>query len=340
MNILQYTPAYPPSVGGLEFVVRSVARALVELGHDSRILTPQDGPCDDDSELGVVRRPSLWEQMDAIGWADVVVCHQDCLRLAWIMPLSRKPKLMMINVTPQRRRWPWKVLMRYIVSKCRMQASSRFLAAEVEEMFRVPCGVLPNPYDPRHFCQPPELTKRDIDFAFVGRLVRLKGADVFVEGLARLAVQGIQPKVAIVGDGEEHRNLECLLKEHSLDNHVAMLGPLNGERVAEVLRRTYCLVVPSRYEPFGIVALEGRACGCELLVTATGGLLEAAGSRATAVPPGDVDALADGLLQMLNARRARKTPCAHNSEFDPHLQKHEPRNVAIAYLAALGFRSE
>ncbi len=335
MKIIQYCPAYRPSVGGLEFVVHTLGRELVQLGHSVRILTQQTGTWNDDAELGVIRAPSLSHQLMVIKWADAVISHQDTLGLAWPLALVRKPSLMMIHVTPQRRRGPARLLMSLIVKRCGMKAASRYLAGEVEELFGVPCGVLPNPYDSRHFYPFPHGEPRPIDIVFVGRLAMVKGVDIFVEALRDLAEQGVRPTVQIIGDGEERRGIEGLIMKHKLGGHVKLLGNLDGVQIGDTLRRAYCLVVPSRYEPFGIVALEGRACGCQLVVTETGGLPEAAGHSAVVVQRGNVKALAGGLARVLEQRKEGSKELRSEAPPLDGLETHRPSNVAKCYLAAL-----
>jgi glycogen(starch) synthase len=336
MKILQYSPVYRPTVGGLEFVVRTLGQEFLKLGHESRILTNQDGSWHDDAELGVVRRPTPYSQLDAIRWADAVICHQDALRLVWPLALiSGKPALMIMNMSPQKRRWPARVLMQRVVGKCRLYASSQHLAKEAQSHFVSPCGVLPNPYDPGCFFLPSVPAERPIDLVFVGRLAFVKGVDLFVESLAELARSGQRPTVKIIGDGEDRPKVERLIQAHGLAGQVELLGTLEGGEIADILRKTFCLVVPSRFEPFGIVALEGRACGCRIVATNAGGLPEASGNDALIVQHSSAEALTPALREVLRQREAAGGGMSFAQSKDILLQRHEPRNVAAAYLDIL-----
>jgi len=336
MNILQYCPAYRPNIGGLEFVVHMLAREFADLGHKSRILTTQAGAWIDDAELGVVRRPGVAAQLAAITWADAVVCHQDVLGLAWPLAWVRKPALMMIHVSPQQRRSPASLLMHHIAKHCLMNAASRSLAKEVTDLFGEPCGVLPNPYDPVYFYPPGESVERTTDFVFVGRLAMVKGTDLLIESFASLAKEGLRPSLEIIGDGEHRSKIEGLIQSHGLAGHVRMLGALDAAQIGDVLRRSYCLVVPSRYEPFGIVALEGRACGCEIIATDAGGLPEAAGADAFIVPHSRAESLTPALRNALERKLSAHDSMRRPRVLDRLLSEHKPRNVAAAFLRALG----
>jgi glycosyltransferase involved in cell wall biosynthesis len=92
-------------------------------------------------------------------------------------------------------------------------------------------------------------------------------------------------------------------------------------------------VVPSRWrEPFGIVALEGIACGCVVVGSAEGGLAEAIGPCGLTFPNGDAQALANALSRLLEnpaeCDRLRQNAAAHLARFTP-------RHVAGLYLDAM-----
>jgi glycosyltransferase involved in cell wall biosynthesis len=102
------------------------------------------------------------------------------------------------------------------------------------------------------------------------------------------------------------------------------------------------IVVPSVWEePFGVVALEGLACGCAPIVTRSGGLPDAVGRCGVVVPKNDTASLADAIDRLLGDERARAALLAHAPE---HLAQHTRARVARRYLeiieAAIAARSE
>jgi glycosyltransferase involved in cell wall biosynthesis len=116
---------------------------------------------------------------------------------------------------------------------------------------------------------------------------------------------------------------------------------MQGEEIAAALNRHRFLVVPSSYEEaFGIVALEGLACGCVPIVSERGGLVDAIGKHGYVFPNGDDVALADVLARVLSDVEA-----AHSrlSDVNRHLRGCTGRAVAERYLAifetTLGIRS-
>ena len=100
-----------------------------------------------------------------------------------------------------------------------------------------------------------------------------------------------------------------------------------------MLNRHRILVVPSSYnEPFGIVALEGIACGCAVIGTAGGGLPEAIGPCGLVVPNRDAAALAGAIERVLNDAELR---AGFELAAPAHLDPHTVRHVSEAYLKVL-----
>jgi glycosyltransferase involved in cell wall biosynthesis len=90
------------------------------------------------------------------------------------------------------------------------------------------------------------------------------------------------------------------------------------------------MVVPSRWdEPFGIVALEGIACGCVVVGSENGGLREAIGPCGITFPNGSVDELATVLRKLLGDPEL----CSSlRSQREAHLARFEARTIACEYL--------
>jgi len=81
-----------------------------------------------------------------------------------------------------------------------------------------------------------------------------------------------------------------------------------------------------------MVALEGMACGCLPIVTDGGGLPDAVGKAGLVVPRGDVDALSNGMYQLLtNTVLEQKL----RAEMPAHVAKHTPEVVAGEYLKVI-----
>jgi glycosyltransferase involved in cell wall biosynthesis len=161
-------------------------------------------------------------------------------------------------------------------------------------------------------------------------LVSDKGAGMLLDAL-RLMNRQLQ--LTIVGDGPERPALEKQVIDLQLQAQVKFPGSRQGEELADLLRQHEILVVPSLWqEPFGIVALEGIACGCVVIGSAGGGLSEAIGPCGVTFPNGDARALADAIARLLDdsaeRHRLRQNASAHLARFTP-------RWVAAVYLETM-----
>jgi glycosyltransferase involved in cell wall biosynthesis len=203
-------------------------------------------------------------------------------------------------------------------------------SAAIGNSLPVPHKVIPNPYDSTLFTQPKSIP-RDRDLVFVGRLVSEKGADLLLNVMAILKCASPGIRLTIIGDGPERGALENQAANLKLLNRVRFAGPLDQDQVAKELQRHKVLVVPSVYtEPFGVVALEGAACGCWVLGSDGGGLPEAIGPAGMTFRRGDLTDLCDKLMKVLNA-----PPENPSSAIAAHLERHQPWRIASEYLQLL-----
>jgi glycogen(starch) synthase len=148
---------------------------------------------------------------------------------------------------------------------------------------------------------------------YAGRLVYEKGVQHLVGAVPKLRAQYPELRVVIAGDGPYAGELRDLTRELDLHHAVSFPGFLSESELPAVLAATDATVVPSLYEPFGMVALEAAAAGAPLAVADTGGLSEIVKPGVTGVrfPSRDTDALADAVGMLLAdeifARRVART---------------------------------
>lgn len=134
--------------------------------------------------------------------------------------------------------------------------------------------VIHNGIDPERFTDKSfHFHPRAYGFAF-GRLTHKKGFDMLLEAFAQAesAVPAID--LIVAGEGEERKTLELQAQRLGLESRIQFLGRVCPEEVVRLLNGALFVVVPSRCEPFGIVALEALGAGKPILATRTGGLAE------------------------------------------------------------------
>ena len=98
--------------------------------------------------------------------------------------------------------------------------------------------------------------------------------------------------------GEAERTVANL----GIGARVEFAGHVDKPRLAELYRNAECLVLPSRYEGFGLPVVEAMASGTPVVAAAAGAVPEVAGDAAVLVEPGRPQALADGVRRALAER--------------------------------------
>jgi len=200
------------------------------------------------------------------------------------------------------------------------------------EHIKAPSTVIPNPYREDIFYEIPEIP-RDQEIVFLGRLVSDKGADLLLEALGNLKKQGLTPILTIIGSGPEEPQLRQQMKDLDIVEQVKFLGAKVEKELTQLLNIHQIMVVPSRWqEPFGIVALEGIACGCVVIGSEGGGLKEAIGPCGVTFPNGDVQALTQTLWDLLTNPDKLST---YREKSELHLSRHKQATVAKAYLQVM-----
>lgn len=135
---------------------------------------------------------------------------------------------------------------------------------------------------------------------FVGRLVHQKGVNVLIGAMPKVLKKVPDVTLLIVGDGPMRQQLEKDAAFLGVSENVKFAGYLDDLTVRALYKLADVVVVPSLYEPFGIVALEAMAAKTPVIVSAVGGLSEiVGGEEGVKVPPDNSEALADAIVSVL-----------------------------------------
>jgi glycogen(starch) synthase len=329
MKILLSSHAFAPSIGGIETVSGLLAEEFLRMNHQVKVVTQTADEEGEKFPFPVVRRPSVRKLFSLINWSDVFWQNNLSLRTLWPAFVLGKPVVITHQgsycVRPAALDLALR-LKRAIANRTTSVAISRFVAS----FFKTRSIILPNPYDARRFTNHSTVAERPGDLVFVGRLVSEKGLDVLLESLGCLRSEGLHPSLTVVGSGPEEMPMQELAKQLEIQNQVRFVGPKPAAEVAEILNQHRVLVVPSRYaEPFGVVALEGIACGCAVVGSGGGGLPEAIGRCGITFLNGNAEALAEALTKLLNDPDECRRLATHAPE---HLAQFHPTTIANAYL--------
>lgn len=328
MKILIYSPLFYPSVGGLETVVSILAQEFVHQGHEVKLVSQIPATDSKIFPFEVIRHSHPQQLLNLTRWCDIY--FQGCVSLKGIWPLLiiRRP-LVVTHQTWYRRldgSLGWQDYLKHFVTRFATNIPASYALAE-----HIPAQytVIPNPYREEIFYEMPQI-KRDKELVFLGRLVSDKGADLLLEALAGLKVRGLTPQLTIIGTGPEEAKLRQQAKDLDIAHQVDFVGVKVERELAQLLNAHQIMVVPSRWqEPFGVVALEGIACGCAIVGSEGGGLKEAIGPCGVTFPNGNVTVLTETLLDLLTQPEKLSI---YRAKAESHLSRHKKAEVAKAYL--------
>jgi len=136
-------------------------------------------------------------------------------------------------------------------------------------------------------------------FVCVARLSPEKGHAQLIETFAAAFADELTVRLRLIGDGPMRSELQRLCAAQGVAGQVEFAGVLASEQVRDELAAANAFVLASDVETFGVAVIEALACGCPVLVTASGGpehLVE--GGNGVVIPPQDPAALRNALIRM------------------------------------------
>lgn len=335
MKILLSSTYFYPSLGGSETDAEIFAREFVKLGHAVKVVTQTPGSNFDDKSRAfpfeVVRQPSILLLLRLIHWSDVCLQNGIILKQAWALWLTQTPWVIRhqtwIQHPGQQPTWLTQFKLRMV-----KLATSITISKPIADHLNHPSTLIPNPYREDLFRYLPEVP-RIKELVFLGRLVSDKGLDLLLSTIAKLKNDNLYPWLTVIGTGEEDEVLRQQAKDLKINEQVHFVGAKVGEELVHLLNAHQILVVPSRWhEPFGVVALEGIACGCVVVGSSGGGLKDAIGDCGTTFPNGDETSLRQVLYQLLNQPELL---VRYRANAPSHLAKHQQATIVKAYLQVL-----
>lgn len=165
-------------------------------------------------------------------------------------------------------------------------------------------------------------TSGPAELLFAGRLEYEKGVQDLLAALPRIRRSHPGTTLTIAGDGTQRDWLIEQARKHRVGKAVRFVGPVDHTELVTLMHRCDAIVLPSRYEPFGIVALEAAATGAPLIVSTAGGLGEAVREPDTGLTfePADVAGLAAAVRATLSdpgaaAQRALRARARLTADF-------------------------
>src|SRR5690606_16004201 len=306
MKVLLYSHYFYPSIGGLESVSLTLAKAFVENKIECKVVTTTDKDTPDYFPFIVIRNPNWRQQIELIRWADVVLFNGASLAMQpWVL-FFRKTFIWIHTgyqvscidgcgwvegekapITPI-------ASFLYHIKRSGIQSAllggfklftkrifAKYLVSKNVAITKWMLNVQPlprqvhiyNPFPIDEFLKSRNTTP-EYDFLYLGRLVSEKGVatllKAFYEALPRLDYSS---RLLIIGDGNWKAKMEALANELQISSYVTFAGKKSGDELVEYVSKGKIAIIPSEwYEPMGGVALELMAAGKGLIVSELGGL--------------------------------------------------------------------
>jgi glycosyltransferase involved in cell wall biosynthesis len=347
--------SYPPfrnsGIGGLSVALWELTQSLARYGVDVEVLVPDSGG-DQSVRIGgvLVRRHGAGSRLAAgkklldgdvssMAKHDVILSVNNfgasslgraetlrpLLRRQLHMAVHSRPISSYVSVTPslfeygrmflQKRR---ELGQESALAGTRSACVSRFVAHEMTARALEQAGdmrVIPNGVDVGRF-RPLRMDKK-FDLIFVGRFQMAKGVDILFEAFS-IAKRGRAPGITLGIIGEfserERQHLRSTVSG-SVGRSIEFLGKVERDRMPLALNSARYLVVPSRYESFGLPALEAISCGVPVIATSVGGLPELIdGDVGLLVQKPEPRALAEAITQGLSDTGLEKAALSKGPE--------------------------
>lgn len=204
----------------------------------------------------------------------------------------------------------WLAERRVLGAYPRILTVSPSVQQRVEDRVRgrnIPVDCVFNGVDQRYF----DLSSKSGDYVlFLGRAdVHMKGLDLLVAAFAQISESYPNLRLKMAGRAEETQTalLNKLVSGSGVEERIDVLGAVGEEEKDALLANARFACMPSRYEGWGIAAVEAQAAGKAVLATQISGLQDAVrhGETGHLVVPDNVSALADGMRYLLDNEPVR-----------------------------------
>lgn len=230
-------------------------------------------------------------------------------------------------------------------------AISRQVQADAIRTYQVPKERVPligNGFGTDHFKLLPDVSKESVleEFglsggdrplvSFVGKFTDFKGIDVLLRAAAiyERRLPGVQ--TVLVGHGSLWEEMHALKEQLGLKG-VHFLGHQSQDILARIYNVADVSVVPSRVEPFGLVAVEALACGTPVVATNAGGLPDFINEEVGAlVPVDDPESLAQAIVNEIeNDTKQTKGVYANQYAYENYTWEKQVAKMVALYQQAI-----
>ncbi len=233
----------------------------------------------------------------------------------------------------------------------RVIAVSGWMKSEVVSRFKTPqqkVVEIPNAVDVTKFERPVDVEATRIKWGVrpgerlitaVGRLTSQKGFDDLIKAYSQIRRLIPDSRLLVMGDGYMRGELEALAEAEQVRGATTFAGFVGDADLVDAIKSSDVVAVPSRFEPFGIIALEAMAAGVPVLVSRVGGLAEIVKDEVDGlqVEPNSPSSIANATVRLLSEREfASKLAARAREKVKAYNWESSARRTLEAYEAAIG----
>ena len=150
-------------------------------------------------------------------------------------------------------------------------AVSKPFCKVMSNLFTIPFRYIPNLVDTSFFTLKKKTNSDEFIFLNIGHLDKKKNQYGLIETFSNLFKGNHKYQLKIVGQGVEFTSLQNLINKLKISDQVHLLGKKSRDEVKEIIHRSDCFVLASKFETFGVVLIEAMSCGLSVLSTKSGG---------------------------------------------------------------------
>ncbi|MHB8173842.1 MAG: glycosyltransferase family 4 protein [Nitrospirota bacterium] len=329
MNILFFTPAFLPTVGGAELMLHNLAASLVVRGHNITVLAPEVRHKDNDVECNYrlvryqkpsskrfgVRQTLFYLFRERLKTTiDVLHCHGAyptgfvgaSFKSLFKVPLVIRPHGS--DILPGEGIRKNKRLEGRLVSALKRADAVVAQSLELKEIIsglgvaEKNIRIIPNGVDAVKYKNFNPNSKFRQPYALaLGSLTWKKGFDILIKAFHAVSMEASDLKLYIAGAGPEEENLHRLADRLGLKEKIIFTGIISGQEKLDALSGCLFGVSSSRREPFSNSNLEFMAVGKPLAAAAVGGNIEVVkdGVNGILVDKENINELADAMLKLV-----------------------------------------
>ena len=328
MNILIYCPVFYPAIGGIENLTLNLMVEISKFGNQVIVITEQKNLEDAEyNEIKIFHSPGFLKRIHLFLWSNVYYMPNISLKGIWLLLINPFKKWIISHngFYLEDKKNPLISLKLLLI---RFASKNISVSESVADNIQIKSEIILNCYNESVF-KIYEEVERTFDFVFLGRLVSQKGVDLLIKACHNLK----RPfTLNIIGDGPERENLENLVSQYKLNENIKFMGAMVGHDLAIMLNRHQTMIIPSiDKEGFGIVALEGLACGCKIIASDAGRLIEAVNNFGKIFKMGNISEL----VALMNEGLNQKLNFLPRTQINNYLNYHTKGIVAKKYLEVI-----